>query len=591
MQTASRRWRLLPHDPAATERLAGHLRLPPLIAQLLIHRGLTEPTRAKQFIEAPLTCLHAPELLPGIADAAERLYAAARQGRRICVYGDYDVDGLTGTAILWRALQLCGASAVDFYVPHRLEEGYGLNAAALRQIAQRGASVVVTVDCGIASLDEAETAKQLDLELIITDHHEMRDTLPAASCLVHPRLPNSDYPFAGISGSGVAFKLAWALCQRASGSDRVGTRFKDFLLDSLALAALGTVADLVPLHDENRLFVRHGLIRMKQAPSVGLKALLDSSGLGDKKGVSAADISFRLAPRLNAAGRLGCARLVVELLTTASLPRAVDLARFLEEQNKQRQQLERHVFNQACEMVEANGSNGDPAIVLANPEWHGGIIGIVAGRLAELYARPVLLITLRRERGESAAVGQGSGRSVAGFPLHEALRACEQHLLGHGGHKAAAGFQIAFDQIDSFRASFCAYAAQHFHSGLPDPCLTIDAEVPLSALTPGLLRDLDRLEPYGSENHRPLFLAGSLQVTGPPRKVGNGERHLQFQVRQHGASLKAIGFGMADRAEELMSAGGQCCLVFAPLLNEWQGRRTVELQVYDFQPGNKAKLA
>ena len=369
--------------------------------------------------------------------------------------------------------------------------------------------MVVTVDCGIGSLAEAAEARRLGLELIVTDHHELRETLPDAACLVHPRLPASSYPFGGISGSGVAFKLAWALCQRASGSDKVTPRFKDFLLDCLTLAALGTVADMVPLLDENRLFVRHGLARLRQAPSVGLKALIEVAGLGDKAELIASDIGYRLAPRLNAAGRLGCARLVVELLTTTMHQRAVDLARFLEEQNKQRQQLERQIFAQARELAEKNGVDGAPALVLANAEWHAGIIGIVAGRLADLYARPVLLITMRRERGESAAVGQGSGRSVPGFPLHEALRACEGHLLSHGGHKAAAGFQIAFEQIDGFRESFCAYAARHFATGVPPARLVIDAEVPLSALTPGLLREIDRLEPYGSENHQPLLLAGA----------------------------------------------------------------------------------
>ncbi len=590
MYNASKVWQLLPHHPEAIRNLAAALRISPIIAQLLLNRGLGEPEKARQFLEVPLTSLHQPQLMPGVAEAAERLLTAVQQGRRICVYGDYDVDGITGTAILWQTLRMVGAQVVDFYVPHRLEEGYGLNSAALKQIAESGSAVVVTVDCGIGSLAEAAEARRLGLELIVTDHHELRETLPDAACLVHPRLPASSYPFGGISGSGVAFKLAWALCQRASGSDKVTPRFKDFLLDCLTLAALGTVADMVPLLDENRLFVRHGLARLRQAPSVGLKALIEVAGLGDKAELIASDIGYRLAPRLNAAGRLGCARLVVDLLTTTMHQRAVDLARFLEEQNKQRQQLERQIFAQARELAEKNGVDGTPALVLANVEWHAGIIGIVAGRLADLYARPVLLITMRRERGESAAVGQGSGRSVPGFPLHEALRACDGHLLSHGGHKAAAGFQIAFEHIDGFRESFCAYAARHFATGVPPARLVIDAEVPLSALTPGLLRDIDRLEPYGSENHQPLLLAGGLQVTGTPRRVGGGERHLQFQVRQQGTALRAIAFGLGDRTEELMSAGGQCCIVFRPRINEWQGRRSVELEVQDFQAGERAQL-
>jgi single-stranded-DNA-specific exonuclease len=448
---------------------------------------------------------------------------------------------------------------------------------------------------------EADEARRLGLELIVTDHHEPKDTLPQATVLVHPRLPfpsppgregeeGGAYPFGGISGSGVALKLAWALCQRACGSEKVTPRFREFLLDAVMLAALGTVADVVPLHDENRIFVRHGLTRLHQSPSMGLTALLDAAQLGEKAQLNAADIGYKIAPRLNAAGRLGCARLVVELLTTTSLQRAVDLARYLEEQNQKRQQLERRILAQARETVEKCGLDGAPALVLANPDWHAGIIGIVAGRLTDLYARPVLLIAMRQERGAAAVVGQGSGRSVPGFPLHEALRACGEHLLSHGGHKAAAGFRIQPDQIDTFRERFCAYAANHFGPQLPSPRLVIDAEVPLSALTLGLLQDLDRLEPYGSSNHRPLFLAGGLQVVGTPRKVGGGERHLSFQVRQQGTTLKAIAFSMADRVEELMSAAGQCCLVFTPRLNEWQGWRSVDLEVTDFQAGPQARL-
>jgi len=595
MRAIAKTWHLLSHDTSAVEHLASALQLPAIVAQLLLNRGLGALESAKHFLQAPLTDLHPPQLLPGLAEAADRLMNAVRAGRRVCVYGDYDVDGITGTAILTQVLRLLGAPAVDFYVPHRLEEGYGLNAEALRQLAGSGTALVVTVDCGIASVAEAEEARRLGLELLITDHHEPGPALPEAAALVHPRLPGGSYPFGGLSGSGVVFKLAWALCQRACGSERVTPRFREFLLDSMTLAALGTVADMVPLHDENRLFVRHGLARLRRARSVGLKALLDSAGLGERADLCAADIGYRLGPRLNAAGRLGCARLVVELLTTASEQRAVELARYLEDQNQKRQQLERQIFGQAQqlaekELAEKDGGEAAPALVLAHPDWHAGIIGIVAGRLAELYARPVLLIALRQDRAGPCPLGQGSGRSVPGFPLHEALRACADHLHSHGGHKAAAGFRIQPDQVDAFRERFRVYAAGHFASRLPAPRLVIDAEVPLSALTLGLLRDLDRLEPYGADNLRPLFLAGGLQVVGTPRRVGGGERHLQFQVQQNGTRLRTIAFGLSDRAEELMSAGGQCCLVFTPRLNEWQGRRSVDVEVIDFQPGPEAKL-
>jgi single-stranded-DNA-specific exonuclease len=585
LPSAAKTWHLLPHDPAAIERLGTALGLSPIVAQLLLNRSLSDPDAARRFLAAPLVHLHEPALLPGVTEAAERLHAAVRQGKRICVYGDYDVDGVTGTAILILALRLLNATA-EFYVPNRLEEGYGLNREALGQIAQGEPALVVTVDCGIASIEEAEEARRLGLELIITDHHEFKEQLPEAAVLVHPRLPGGSYPFGGLSGSGVAFKVAWALCQCSTGARKVEPRLREFLMDSMALAALGTVADVVPLHDENRIFVRHGLTRLQQTPLVGLRALIEAAGLDGKARLCASDIGYTLAPRLNAAGRLGCARLAIELLTTPSRQRAVDLARYLEEQNKKRQFMERHILAHAREMVEADGVDGAPALVLAHADWHPGLIGIVAGRLAELYGRPALLIALR----EADMPGQGSGRSVAGFALHEALAACGEDLVSHGGHAAAAGFRIHARAVDGFRERFCAYAARQFTGGPVAPRLVIDAEVPLSALTPGLMEAIGQLEPYGAGNSDPLLLAGDLQVVGEPRLVGAGERHLSCRVRQHGQDMRVIAFGMADRAQELMSAGGKCCVVFTPKINEWQGRRTVEMEVKDFQAGGRARL-
>jgi single-stranded-DNA-specific exonuclease len=587
LRTAGKTWQLLAHDRDAIERLAAALQLSPVVAQVLLNRGLDQPDVAKRFLESPLTGLHPPDRLPGVAEAADRLHAAVQAGRRVCVYGDYDADGVTGTALLWRGLRLLGANT-DYYVPHRLDEGYGLHVGALRQIARDGAALVVTVDCGIASIEEADEARRLGLELIVTDHHEFQERLPDAAVVVHPRR-TPDYPFPGLSGSGVAFKLAWALCQRASGGEKVTAPLREYLLDAVALATLGTVADVVPLLDENRIFVRHGLHRLRRAPLLGVKALLDSAGLSEKERLAADDISFRLAPRINAVGRLGCARMVVDLLTTTSAERATKLAEYLERQNVERQKIERAILSEARARVEQDGVDG-PALVLASPDWHPGVIGIVAGRLAECYGRPVLLIAVRQDRSGAAPVGQGSGRSVPGFALHEALRACGQHLLRHGGHAAAAGFQIEPNRIDAFREHFCDFVSRHAPAGPPVGRLVIDGELPLSALTPGLLQGLERLEPFGADNPRPCFLAGDLQIVGVPRRIGGGERHLSFRARQQETSLRAVAWGMADRLDELMSAEGRCCLVFSPRINEWQGFRSTELEVIDFQPGPRARL-
>jgi single-stranded-DNA-specific exonuclease len=528
--------------------------------------------------------LHEPELVPGIIEAARRLHEAVRAQRPICVYGDYDVDGVTGTAILYTTLQLLGAK-VEYFVPHRLEDGYGLNARALQKIAASGGSLVVTVDCGIASLSEAEEAKRLGLELLITDHHEFKPQLPAADVLVHPRLVGSAYPFGGLCGSGVAFKLAWAVAKLASGGDKVTTRLREYLLDAVTLVALGTVADVMPLLDENRIFVRHGLARLKHSPATGLKALLQVCNLDTRAELTASDIGFTLAPRINAAGRLGSAQIAVELLITAAPEQAEDLARQLEEHNQRRQQMEKHIYVEAREMLEQADMLSKSALVLARGGWHAGLIGIVAGRLADLYARPTLMIAI----GDGDKMAVGSGRSVPGFRLHEALAACAEHLTSHGGHAAAAGFKLRPTAIMPFRESFCTLAAGHFPAGPPTPRLTLDAEVPLSALTFNVVESLSQLEPYGNANPAPMLLAGDLQVRGFPRRLGN-DRHLSFHVRQHGKEMRAIAFGMGDRLEELMSANGACCLAFTPRINEWQGWSSVELLIRDFQPGPRARL-
>jgi single-stranded-DNA-specific exonuclease len=580
-----KRWMLLPHDQAATDHLAKSVNISPALAQLLINRGVQQPDEAKSFLTASLSGLHEPSQLPGINEAAERIYAAAQDRKRICIYGDYDVDGITASTILWRCLSLAGAD-VDYYVPDRLEEGYGLNSDALRKLKEQNFQQVITVDCGITSCEQAQVASELGIDLIVTDHHEMKAKLPEASVLVHPRLPGTSYPFPHLCGAGVAFKLAWAIAQKFSKAQKVSETFKNFLVESVALVALGTVADVVPLIGENRIFVRQGLKHLQEGPTIGLKALLAAAELTDKV-LDASHIGFTLAPRLNAAGRLGQARLAIELLATSNNTRAVDLARYLNDQNEKRQTVERRIASQAKEMIEAMGEQAEaPAYVLASDEWHPGVIGIVASRLVEKYARPVLMISTQEE------VGSGSGRSIDGFALHEALAACGKHLLSHGGHAAAAGFKVAKDKIDDLRETFLKQACKKLDGKTLQHTITLDAEVPLTALTQGLMKGIAALEPHGSGNRRPMFLASGLQVVGEPRKVGKGENHLSFKVKQpSGPIIKAIGWGMADRVEELLSQKGECCIAFSPKTNEWNGYVSIDMEVADLQAGSVAKLS
>jgi single-stranded-DNA-specific exonuclease len=577
-------WHLLPHDAAAIDRLARTLRVSPIIAQLLLNRNISDAPVAKQFLASPLTGLLDPELLPGMETAVDRLHVAIQEQKKICIYGDYDVDGVTGTAILLTCLTMLGAK-VDFHVPHRLEDGYGLNKETLHKLAtERGFNVIITVDCGIASIEEAEEANRLGLELIVTDHHEMKATLPRAAALVHPRLPGSSYPFGGLSGAGVAFKLAWALCKRACGSAKVTPELREILLDAVLLASMGTVADVVPLFEENRIFVRHGLRRMRAKPMIGLQALLRSAKLETKLNLAAMDVGYSLAPRINAAGRLGTARLAVELLTTKNEQRAVIIADYLERQNQERQTMERRIVSEAKQ--QADQYKDAPAFVLASSEWHPGLLGIVASRLVDQFARPVLMIAVR----EGQPLAQGSGRSVPGFKLHEALQDCTANLAGHGGHATAAGFRILPEAIDVFRENFCAVVAR-IRGPQPLPHrLVIDAEVPLSSLTTGLMQSIDQLEPYGAGNPAPLMLADRLKVVGAPKKVGKGERHLSMRLRQNGREMRAIAFGMVDRLDELMSQGGQCSIVFTPRWHEYMDYKSVDIQIKDFQAGPEAKL-
>ena len=500
-----KRWRIHPHRPeriAALERAAG---VPAVVAQLLLCRGIDDPLAARSFLDPKLSGLRDPEELPGAAEAADRIVAAAQAKRRIVIYGDYDVDGITSISILVKCLEMIGAN-VGYHIPNRLSDGYGLNEEALRSLAAEGTELVVTVDCGISAVEHARTARELGLELIVTDHHNMGDELPDAAVLVHPRLPGHNYPFAGLCGAGVAFKVAWAICQRAEGAKKVSPVMREFLLQATVLAALGTVADVVPLVDENRILVRHGLIGLAKRPTPGLQALLEVAELEKQPRLTSEDIGFGLAPRLNAAGRLGQARLAVELLTTSSASRARELAQYLNELNKSRKSLERSIYLAANKQAkEQFDPERDAAFVLADRGWHPGVIGIVASRLAEKYHRPVVMLSLDDLGVKPAG---GSARSVPGFDLHKALSNCKDYLQSYGGHAAAAGLKIAESEIDAFRQAFCETVAEEIRPEERVPELLIDAEAPLGAFT---------LKPWKRSSSWPPLAPGTAARCSAPR--------------------------------------------------------------------------
>ena len=573
-------WNLRPHDQDRIAALSRESGLPPLVAHLLLNRGVTTADAARLFLGARRDSLHDPELLPGAVEAADRIVTAIRDGRKIVVYGDYDVDGACGTSILWTCLKLAGARDAEYYIPHRVDEGYGLNPDALRMLAtERKASMIVTVDCGVTAVDEARLARELGVELIVTDHHHAKPEWPDATVVVHPTRPGGPaYPFPEICGAAVAFKLAWQICKSFGDGKKASPAMRQFLTRSFDLVALATVADVMPLEGENRVFVRHGLRAMvDDSASVGLKALLQVCNLGMKSKLTSGILSFAMAPRINAAGRLRHADAAVRLLTTDDAAEAQELARELDECNKQRQDVERAIVAEARRMVDdAGGTENLGAIVLAKEGWHPGVVGIVAARLAETYHRPAIVIAL------GDAHGSGSGRSVAGFDLHAAILACSEGLLSFGGHKAAAGLKIVSADVAAFAERFDAHCRSALTPEMRQKRIEIDAEVPLGSLSLATVEAIDQLEPYGMGNPQPLLMAERVHVLGEPKTMGQGNSHLSWRVGQGDVSLRAVGWNMAKRLAELRP-GTPCAVLFRPTINEWNGRRDVQLDVKDFK--------
>jgi len=578
---ASRAWRRnrwtwrLANPFEGSGDLARRIGTAPLIAQILANRGITDPQTAQAFMKPSLDDLHDPELLPGARDASELIARAVSEKRPIVIYGDYDVDGITGVAILHACLRMAGAD-VDFYVPHRLDEGYGVNTDALRKIVARGAKLLITVDCGISASAALSEAAKGGLDVIVTDHHSLPDELPEVAGIVHPCLGGGAYPNPELSGAGVAFKLAWQIARVICGRDRLDEHMRDFLLNSTCLAALGTIADVVPLLGENRSLAVHGLRGLPGTTHPGLRALLESAGLANGK-LDAYDVGFVLGPRINACGRMGHARLAVELLTDAPPARCREIAGYLAKQNSERQRVQRQTTAQAMEMVAQKELDaGDHrAIVLWSDDWHGGVIGIVAARLVDEFSRPTVLLATN---GEGCA--QGSGRSVPGFHMRDALAACSEHLTAFGGHAKAGGLRLDRDKIEQFAEAFGRYARANAPSDELTPVLEIDAETNLSALDFQLAEHMGRLGPFGEGNPPPIVAIRGCRVLAPPRRMGRNGGTVGLLLGQGDTRIRSVGFGMGDLADDLIGidtidVAGQV------ILNTFNGRTSVELKLKD----------
>ncbi len=567
------------------EEFANRLGIPALIAQLLYNRGISEFEQAKRFLQPSLNDLIEPQKLYGLATAVRRIRQAMSKGEKIVLYGDYDVDGITGVAILWRCLKLAGGE-VDYYVPHRIEEGYGLNTDAIRHLAEKGTQLIVTIDCGITGIKSANLAAELGVDLIITDHHKIEGELPKATAIIHPNLPGQDYPNRNLCGAGVAFKLAWGLAQEFSGAQKVSADFRDYLLNVTALVSLGTIADVVPLQGENRVLTVFGMEALINSLDQGIMAIMKAAGLQKGKLLSS-DIAYRLAPRLNAAGRMGHARLAVELLTKSSDKRSAEIANYLESQNRQRQKVEKRITAEALEQVKVLGMNKKNwrGIVVAGENWHGGVIGIVASRVVEKYQRPTVVISLQGEKA------MGSCRSVPGFDIYRALTNCESCLQTFGGHAMAAGINIDPNQIDLFREAFNRYACENLTEQDLVSKIEADAEVKLQDLDVPTVERIERLGPFGSGNPEVKLIVRGLRLASPPRRMGQKADHLQLTVaakedpQAHmnaGAVMRAVAFNKVSWEKKLIDADS-FDLLFEPVINRYNGSVTAEMMVHDIQ--------
>lgn len=554
-----------------------------LIDRLLVARGLSDPDTVARFREPKLSHLHDPSRMPGIDCAAERLVHALKNDQQIVIYGDYDVDGITATAILFHIIKAIRPDArVRSYVPHRLEEGYGMNCEALRQLKREGADLVISVDCGITAAESARTAKEIELDLIITDHHhlpEHPEDLPEAFALVHPRLPASDYPFGELCGAGVAFKLAWRVATCWCGSERVSEQLQQTLLNMLPLVALGTIADVVPLVEENRVLTSFGLRLIKQTPLVGLRSLIEASNLMDER-IDSHKVGFVLGPRLNACGRLGHARDAVRLLCDAPPDEALQIARTLTSVNQQRQRTERDILQRAIELAEDSGMTRDDtrAIVLAHDGWHPGVVGIVCSRLVDRFSRPAILM---QRNGE---ICKGSARSIDGYSIHAGLSQCADLLTTWGGHDMAAGLSLPVDHLERFTEMLTDHANAHIAAEQLTPAIRLDCDASLGELTLETVKQVTSLGPFGRGNRKPALRVSNVTVADQPKQMGAQGNHLSMRVRQDDGDrrsvMRAVWWNAGMFANDL-APGMRLDIAIEPKINEWNGRVSVEAELKD----------
>lgn len=556
-----KRWSIEPDHSQEEVQLAAELKVSPIVAKLLINRGLGDPHKARQFLVADMESLLSPWDLKGMREAVACVTKTMEEGGSIVVYGDYDVDGITATSVVYRFLKRCGAS-VSYYIPERQSEGYGLNLEALEGLIAKGTDLVITVDCGISSYDVVEAVRDR-LALVITDHHEAPALIPRAVAVVDHKQPNCPYPDKNLAGVGVAYKLCQAIWQERTG---------EVYQADLDIVALGTVADVVPLVGENRILVKAGLSKMQLQPNRGMEALIDVAGLKDRK-ITAGHIGYTLAPRLNAAGRVAHATRAVELLTTPSQEEAYEIAEELQETNLERQALERDIHEMARQDVLKQGPDADYVVVVGGQDWHPGVIGIVASRLVEEFYKPTLVISIKD------GIGKGSCRSIDNCNIYEALQSAEDLLIQFGGHQAAAGFSIKEDKIPALRERLAQYCKEQLAETDYLPIVDIDSQVAIDDIDVPLIEEIETLEPYGMANPTPVLALEEATISDL-FLMGQQKKHAKVLLEREDSTIDAIAWNRPDLHASFFP-GDRVKVAFTVQKNEWNGHVSPQLMIQD----------
>ncbi|MGN6212986.1 single-stranded-DNA-specific exonuclease RecJ [Parafilimonas sp.] len=560
-----KRWNILPFDETATLQLQQALRINNTICNILVQRGIDTYDKAHDFFRPQLNQLHDPWLMKDMLKAVTRIIAAISNNEKILVFGDYDVDGTTSVACMYQFLKSIYPQ-VAYYIPHRYKEGYGISKAGIDFAYESKFSLIIALDCGIKSAELINYAKKLSIDFVICDHHLPDEIIPDAVAVLDPKQKDCNYPYKELCGCGVGFKLMQAL------SDELGLS-SDYYLKYIDLVAVAIAADIVPIDGENRILAFHGLKKVNENPSVSLKALLSLAGMQKKVHINS--LVFIVAPRINAAGRMDDAKKAVQLFIEEDYDKAMEYAELLHNDNTERKEADSNITDEALSLIESDAIlKQRKTTVLYKEHWHKGVVGIVASRLIENYYRPTIVLT------KSGDIIAGSARSVPGFNLYEAIHACREHLLGYGGHFAAAGLSMLEDKLPGFIDSFEKVVSQTIAEELLIPEIIIDAELSFSEINFTFLNIIEQMEPFGPGNMRPVFISRNVKNTGYSKMVK--ETHVRFVLQQHDKILTGIGFNMAEKFA-LLESNLPLDVVYTLDINEWNGERMIQMKMIDFK--------